>query len=128
MSPEELASVRRILAFGCLIFTAINFAALLPEIIRFVHLLMARYRHKKHYIKKVLANNPPPRATFFGRTNGKYIMIEGPYEDQYLPAWKRRLWRRNKSKRLQIPDKNNKMDLHRYINEHIQQKANNRSK
>lgn len=110
MNPEELASARRMIAFGCLIFITINFVVLIPEITRFIRLLIARYRHKKCYIKKVLANNTPPRATFFGRTDGKYIMIEGPYEDQYLSKWKRRLWRQNKRNRPQAADKKSKMD------------------
>ena len=110
MEPESLEVTRRIFAFCCLFFIAVNIVVLLPEVIRVIHLLLARYRHKKRHIKEILDNNTPPRATFFGRTDGKYTMIEGPYEDQYLSKWKRRLWRRNKKNRPQVVNKKSKMD------------------
>ena len=110
MEPMSIEESRRLLAILCLALTVSCFVALLPEIVRFIRLLMVRYRHKKRYIKKVLSESPPPRATFFGRTNGKYTMIEGPYEDQYLSKWKRILWRQNKRNRPQAADKKNKMD------------------
>lgn len=100
---------RRLLSILCLLFIIVCSVALIPEIVNIIRLLMVRYRHKKRYIKKVLSGSPPPRATFFGRTNGKYTMIEGPYEDQYLSAWKRILWRQNKRSRPQVSDKKSKM-------------------
>lgn len=110
MDPTPIEELRHLLAILCLSFIAVCFIALLPEIGKFIRLLMVRYRYKKQCIKKALADRPPPRATFFGRTNGKYTMIEGPYEDQYLSKWKRRMWRQNKRNRPQVVDKKSKID------------------
>ena len=110
MEPMSQEESRNLLIILFLLFAVVNSAALFPEIVKCIRLLTARYRHKKQYIKKMLANNPPPRATFFGRTDGKYILVEGPYEDKYLSKWKRRMWKQNKKKRPQIADKNSKMN------------------
>ena len=108
MDPMSTNEAHRLLIILCLLFIIVCSVVLIPEIINSIRLLMTRYRHKKQYIKKVLANSPPPRATFFSRTGGKYTMIEGPYEDQYLSRWKRILWRQNKKDRPQTADKNSK--------------------
>ena len=108
MDPMAANEAHRLLALLCLIFSIVCSVALVPEIVNIIRLLMVRYRHKKRYIKKVLSESPPPRATFFGRTDGKYTMIEGPYEDQYLSKWKRILWRQNKRSRPQVGDKKSK--------------------
>jgi len=112
MELTLLETALYMLAFCCSFFIVATFAIFLPEIIRFVRLLSIRRKYKKLHtkIEKVLVSSPPPRASFFSRTNGKYLMIEGPYEDKYLSSWKRRIWKRSKKNRLQPADKKNKTD------------------
>lgn len=110
MEPLSLEESRNLLIILLLFFTVANFVLLFPEINKRVRLFRVKYKYKKQRIKKTLANNLPPKATFFSRTNGKYLMIEGPYEDKYLSKWKRKIWRRNKKNELQTVDKKDKTD------------------
>lgn len=68
-----------------------------------------QYRENKEIVKKdkkkkrkertvLLAHerDTPPKATFFGRENGKYLHVDGDYEEEYLNSFEMRAWEEKK--------------------------------
>ena len=52
------------------------------------------------YIKSLKQpRKTPPRATFFGRIDGKSITKEGPYEENFLSYTEAMRWEREKKKK-----------------------------
>ena len=58
---------------------------------------MDRTNYDGFYIKPVnLYRKKPPKATFFGRLDGKTVFMEGPYEEEFLNCIEANRWKKEK--------------------------------